>query len=117
MFDPDRLPELKSLVREATRGDSGLLDEVMRDVVLLMPSVTTIQPRNINSISLVSFELLDPPGRLADGQFAGVVDDGHAGAVIAPILQTPQAAQQVVDRLPGADITDDSAHRCPSFRL
>ena len=54
MFDPDRLPELKSLVREATRGDSGLLDEVMRDVVLLRHSVTTIQPRNINSISLVA---------------------------------------------------------------
>lgn len=54
MFDPDRLPELKSLVREATRGDSGLLDEVMRDVALLRHSVTTIQPRNINSISLVA---------------------------------------------------------------
>ena len=54
MFDPDRLPELKSLVREATRGDSGLLDEVMRDVVLLRHSGTTIQPRNINSISLVA---------------------------------------------------------------
>ncbi len=53
MFDPDRLPELKSLVRQATRGDSGLLDEVMRDVALLRP-VTTIQPRNINSISLVA---------------------------------------------------------------
>ena len=53
MFDPDRLPELKSLVREATRGDSGLLDEVMRDVSLMRP-VTTIQPRNINSISLVA---------------------------------------------------------------
>jgi hypothetical protein len=53
MFDPDRLPELKSLVREATRGDSGLLDEVIRDVALLRP-VTTIQPRTINSISLVA---------------------------------------------------------------
>src|SRR5216683_7895012 len=53
MFDPDRLPELKSLVREATKGDSGLLDEVMRDVALIRP-VTTIQPRNINSISLVA---------------------------------------------------------------
>jgi hypothetical protein len=54
VFDPDRLPELKDLVREATRGDSGLLDEVMRDVALLGHSVTTIQPRNINSISLVA---------------------------------------------------------------
>jgi hypothetical protein len=54
VFDPDRLPELKSLVREATRSDSGLLDEVMRDVALLRHSVTTIQPRNINSISLVA---------------------------------------------------------------
>lgn len=53
MFDPDRLPELKSLVREATLSDSGLLDEVMRDVSLIRP-VTTIQPRTINSISLVA---------------------------------------------------------------
>jgi len=48
VFDPDRLPELKSLVREATRGDAGLLDEVMRDVALLGHSVTVIQPRNMN---------------------------------------------------------------------
>jgi len=54
VFDPDRLPELKTLVREATRGDSGLLDEVMRDVAMLRHSVTTIQPRNTNSISLVA---------------------------------------------------------------
>ncbi|MDQ2812615.1 MAG: hypothetical protein M3Z75_12295 [Actinomycetota bacterium] len=54
MFDPDRLPELKNLIREATRGDAGLLDEVMRDVALLGHSVTTIQPRNMNSISLVA---------------------------------------------------------------
>ena len=54
MFDPDRLPELKSRVRDATRGDSGLLDEVIRDVALLKHSVTTIQPRNTNSISLVA---------------------------------------------------------------
>ena len=53
MIDPDRLPELKSLVREATMGDSGLLDEVIHDVVLIRP-ITTIQPRNINSISLVA---------------------------------------------------------------
>jgi hypothetical protein len=54
VFDPDRLPELKSLIREATRGDAGLLDEVMRDVALLGHSVTVIQPRNMNSISLVA---------------------------------------------------------------
>jgi hypothetical protein len=53
VFDPDQLPELKRLVQEATRGDSGLLDEVLRDVALLRP-VTTIQSRNINSISLVA---------------------------------------------------------------
>src|ERR1700761_2859795 len=53
MFDPARLPELKRLVREATRGDSGLLDAVLREVALLRP-VTTIQPRNINSVSLVA---------------------------------------------------------------
>src|SRR6266702_5115712 len=30
MFDPDRLPELKNLVWEATQGESALLEEVMR---------------------------------------------------------------------------------------
>jgi hypothetical protein len=54
MFDPDQLPELKRLVWEAINGDSRLLDEVMQDVALLGHSVTTIQPRNINSISLVA---------------------------------------------------------------
>jgi hypothetical protein len=53
VFDPDQLPELRRLIQEATRGDSGLLDEVLRDVALLRP-VTTIQPRNINSVSLVA---------------------------------------------------------------
>jgi hypothetical protein len=53
VFDPARLPELKTLVLEATRSDKSLLDEVMREVALLQP-VTTIQPRNINSLSLVA---------------------------------------------------------------
>jgi hypothetical protein len=53
LFDPDQLPELKRLVQEATRGDSGLLDEVLRDVAQMRP-VITIRPRNINSISLVA---------------------------------------------------------------
>ena len=53
MFDPDQLPELKRLVREATSSDSELLDDVLREVALLRP-VTTIQSRNINSISLVA---------------------------------------------------------------
>ena len=53
MFDPGQLPELKRLIREATQSDSSVLDEVLGDVTLLRP-VTTIQPRNINSISLVA---------------------------------------------------------------
>ena len=53
MFDPDQLPELKRLVREATQGDSGLLDDVLREVTSLR-SIMTIQPRNTNSISLVA---------------------------------------------------------------
>ena len=32
MFDPDQLPELKRLVRDATQGDSGLLHDVLREV-------------------------------------------------------------------------------------
>lgn len=53
MFDPDQLPELKRLVREATEGDSSLLEDVLHEVTLLRP-VATIQPRNVNSISLVA---------------------------------------------------------------
>ena len=53
MFDPDKLPELKLLIREATSGDSSLLDDVLREVGTLRP-VTVIQPRNTNSISLVA---------------------------------------------------------------
>lgn len=53
MFDPDQLPELQRLVREATRGDAGLLDDVLSQVMLLRP-VQTIQARNTNSISLVA---------------------------------------------------------------
>jgi len=53
VFDPDQLPQLKRLVREATQGDSGLLDKVLHEVTSLRP-VTAIQPRNINSISLVA---------------------------------------------------------------
>ena len=53
MFDPDRLPELQRLVREATRGDASLLEEVLNQVASLKP-VKAIQPRNTNSVSLVA---------------------------------------------------------------
>ncbi|HEX3961708.1 MAG TPA: hypothetical protein VHZ03_34620 [Trebonia sp.] len=53
MFDPDRLPELRRLVRESTHGDASLLEEVLRQVMSLRP-VQTIQPRNSNSVSLVA---------------------------------------------------------------
>jgi hypothetical protein len=53
MFDPDQLPDLQRLVREATHGDANLLDDVLRQVMLLRP-VKTIQPRNTNSVSLVA---------------------------------------------------------------
>lgn len=53
MFDPDQLPELERLIQEATQGDSSLLDEVLRDVAEMRP-VRTIQPRNVNSVSLMA---------------------------------------------------------------
>jgi hypothetical protein len=53
VFDPDKLPELKRLIREATYGDSSLLGDVLREVAVLRP-VKVIQPRNTNSISLVA---------------------------------------------------------------
>ncbi|NAS21606.1 hypothetical protein GT755_07905 [Herbidospora sp. NEAU-GS84] len=54
MFDFDRLPVLKELIRNATFGDANLLQEVMDDVALLKQNVSTIQPRNTNRISLVA---------------------------------------------------------------
>ena len=53
MFDPGRLPELQHLVREATRGDASLLEEVLSQVASLRPAMT-IAPRNTNSVSLVA---------------------------------------------------------------
>jgi hypothetical protein len=53
VFDPDRLPELKRLVQEATHGDASLLEDVLRQVASLRP-VVTIQSRNTNSVSLVA---------------------------------------------------------------
>jgi hypothetical protein len=53
VFDPGRLPELQHLVREATRGDASLLEEVLSQVASL-PPVMTIAPRNTNSVSLVA---------------------------------------------------------------
>jgi hypothetical protein len=53
LFDPDRLPELQRLVREATHRDASLLEDVLSQVLSLRP-VLAIQPRNTNSVSLVA---------------------------------------------------------------
>src|SRR5229473_1264299 len=102
MFDPDRLPELKSLVREATKGDSGLLDEVMRDVALIRP-VTTIQPRNINSISLVASDggnnRLDfNPFSLQVVRVVDTFGDELFLDVISPTTETVALGQRHLDR-------------------
>lgn len=54
MFDPDRLPEVRELVRQRTETDRGLLTEVLDEVNRLKTNVVTIQPRNTNAISLVA---------------------------------------------------------------
>jgi hypothetical protein len=54
MFEPERLPEVRELVRQRTEGDSGLLTDVLDEVNQLKTNVVTIQPRNTNSISLVA---------------------------------------------------------------
>lgn len=54
MFDPERLPEIRRLVRERTEIDRNLLTDVLDEVNQLKANVVTIQPRNTNSISLVA---------------------------------------------------------------
>lgn len=102
MFDPDQLPELKRLVLEATQGDRGLLDDVLREVGLLRP-IVTIQPRNINSISLVASD--GGNNRLVFNPFAlqvvRVVDTFGQELfldVISPSTDTVVLGQQHLDR-------------------
>lgn len=54
MFDPERLPEVRRLVRKRTESDRDLLTDVLDEVNHLKANVVTIQPRNTNSISLVA---------------------------------------------------------------
>lgn len=54
MFDADKIPDMKNLVREATQRDARLFDDVVAEVTSLKGLVRTIQARNTNSISLVA---------------------------------------------------------------
>ncbi|MEY2472967.1 MAG: hypothetical protein QOK28_2296 [Actinomycetota bacterium] len=53
-FDPERLPAIRSLVRQRTEEDRGLLTSILEEVNQLKVNTVTIQPRNTNSISLVA---------------------------------------------------------------
>jgi hypothetical protein len=102
VFDPDQLPELKRLVREATQGDSGLLDDVLREVTSLRP-VTTIQPRNINSISLVASDggnnrLVFNPFSLQVVRVVDTFDQELFLDVISPSTDTVALGQRHLDR-------------------
>jgi hypothetical protein len=54
VFDPERLPEVKQRIREATQENTYLFDSVEQDVSGLRAQTVTIQPRSTNTISLVA---------------------------------------------------------------
>ncbi|MFC4562823.1 hypothetical protein ACFO4E_13230 [Nocardiopsis mangrovi] len=54
MFDPDSIPDVQRLIRQATSSDSRLLDGVLRDVAAIGPEVRVIQPRQSSAVSLVA---------------------------------------------------------------
>src|SRR5262249_9160457 len=58
-------------------------------------------------------QVLDPPGLL--GRLQLFPDDGHAGRVVAAVLQPAQSLDDDVECLARADITYDPAHRSPQI--
>ena len=72
------------VARRAVRGPAGMADA---------------DPARGRRLGQAGLQPVDPPGRLAEGQFPLGGDGGHAGAVVAPIFQAAEAAQQVVNGL------------------
>jgi hypothetical protein len=102
VFDPDQLPELRRLVREATKGDSGLLDDLLREVATLRP-IVTIQSRNINSISLVASDggnnrLIFNPFSLQVVRVVDTLGEELFLDVISPSTDTVALGQRHLDR-------------------
>ena len=56
MFEPDEIPQIKRAIRECAIRDKGLLDDLRKEVKEMRPNVRVIQPRRINSFSLVASE-------------------------------------------------------------
>lgn len=54
MFDPDKLHEVRRLIRERTADDSKLLDKVLKEAASLRGQSAVIQPRSTTAISLVA---------------------------------------------------------------
>ncbi len=54
-------------------------------------------------------QLVDAAGRLGDFEFA-VVDRDDTAAVVAAVFQPAESFDEKVDRLIGADVSDDAAH-------
>jgi hypothetical protein len=54
-------------------------------------------------------QLVDPAGALVDLQAASS-HDGHAGGVIAAVLQALEGLEEDGDGILAAHVTDDSAH-------
>lgn len=56
MFEPDEIPEVKRAIRECAIQDRQLLDDLRNEVKEMRPNVRSIQPRRMNSFSLVASE-------------------------------------------------------------
>jgi hypothetical protein len=54
MFDPDKLSEIRRLIRQRTADDSRLLEHVLQDAERLRGRHIVIQPRTTTAISLVA---------------------------------------------------------------
>lgn len=54
MFDPEEIPELKASVKECAISDKKLLDDLLKEVMLIKSNVKVIQPYSVTSISLVA---------------------------------------------------------------
>lgn len=54
MFDPQSIPAVQQLIRDATSSDARLLDGVLADVAEISGEVRVIQPRQSSAVSLVA---------------------------------------------------------------
>jgi hypothetical protein len=78
-------------------------------------SVSDARAGRLHGIDLEQlFEARQLAGALADGDLAALIDHRDARGVVAAVLETPQTSDERLNRIVGADISDDSTHE-PKF--